>query len=42
MRITAPPFTSTMLLVTFEWKETQFDAKNYKPVPESFIWRFLL
>jgi serine/threonine protein kinase len=25
-----------------EWKETQFDAKNYKPVLEGFVWRFLL
>jgi serine/threonine protein kinase len=25
-----------------QWKEAQFDAKNNKPMPESFIWRFLL
>jgi serine/threonine protein kinase len=25
-----------------QWKETQFDTKNYKPVPESFVWRFFL
>ncbi|XPS68402.1 hypothetical protein M3J07_000685 [Ascochyta lentis] len=24
------------------WKEREFDRKNHKPVPESFIWRFFL
>lgn len=25
-----------------QWKEIKFDRKNYKPVPESCIWRFFL
>lgn len=25
-----------------EWKEERFDAKNFKPVPESFLWRFFV
>lgn len=25
-----------------QWKEVDFSAKNYKPVPESYIWRFFL
>jgi serine/threonine protein kinase len=25
-----------------QWKESQFDKKMYKPVPESFIWRFFI
>jgi serine/threonine protein kinase len=25
-----------------QWKEAGFDAKNHKPVPESYIWRFFL
>jgi serine/threonine protein kinase len=25
-----------------QWKEIQFSAKNWKPVPESYIWRFFL
>lgn len=24
----------------FHWKEAHFDDKNFKPVPESYIWRF--
>ncbi|KAF1843959.1 serine/threonine protein kinase-like protein [Cucurbitaria berberidis CBS 394.84] len=25
-----------------QWKERDFDSKNHKPIPESFIWRFFL
>jgi serine/threonine protein kinase len=25
-----------------KWRQTEFEARNYKPVPESYIWRFLL
>jgi serine/threonine protein kinase len=25
-----------------QWKARQFDARNHKPVPESYIWRFFL
>jgi serine/threonine protein kinase len=25
-----------------EWKEERFDAKIFKPVPESFLWRFFV
>jgi serine/threonine protein kinase len=25
-----------------QWKEINFSVKNYKPVPESYVWRFFL
>lgn len=25
-----------------DWKEREFDMKNFKPIPESYIWRFFI
>jgi serine/threonine protein kinase len=26
----------------YNWKKENFDAKNFKPIPESYIWRFFI